>query len=162
MSERQPLWLLDEPCTALDKSAVAHLEQLIAAHREQGGMVVTTSHEPPQAAAPGSTRSSCPDVGCIPMCGSARSAARHPAARRRADRNPFFVVVVTLFPLGIGPGLSWPTIAPGVIWVAALLSSMLTLPRLYGRPRRQHARADAFVGFAGGVIVVTKSSRTGW
>ena len=70
-------------------------------------MVVTTSHEPPQAAAPGSTRSSCPDVGCIPMCGSARSAARHPAARRRADRNRFFVVVVTLFPLGIGPGLSY-------------------------------------------------------
>ena len=120
-------------------------------------MVVTTSHEPPQAAAPGSTRSSCPDVGCIPMCGSARSAARHPAARRRADRNPFFVVVVTLFPLGIGPGLSYyRTIAPGVIWVAALLSSMLTLPRLCGRPRRRHARADAFVGFAGGVIVVAK------
>ena len=53
ISERQPLWLLDEPFAALDKSAVAHLEQLIATHREQGGMVVMTSHEPPQAEGPG-------------------------------------------------------------------------------------------------------------
>ncbi|MDX1266646.1 MAG: heme exporter protein CcmB [Oceanisphaera sp.] len=57
------------------------------------------------------------------------------ALRRRADiLNPlwFFVIVITLFPLGIGPE---PTllarIAPGVVWVAALLSSLLALERLF-------------------------------
>src|SRR3989304_4345412 len=57
------------------------------------------------------------------------------ALRRRADVATvllFFVIVVSLFPLGIGPG---PTllraIAPGVIWVAALLSCMLALARLF-------------------------------
>ena len=53
MSAGHPLWLLDEPYTALDPSAVAHLERLIATHRAQGGLVVMTSHAPPQAAGPG-------------------------------------------------------------------------------------------------------------
>lgn len=44
----------------------------------------------------------------------------------------FFVIVVTLFPLGIGPELDiLRQIAPGVIWVAALLASMLALERLF-------------------------------
>ncbi|WP_166364158.1 cytochrome c biogenesis heme-transporting ATPase CcmA [Pseudomonas akapageensis] len=39
-----PLWILDEPFTALDKQGVAQLEQHLAAHCEQGGMVVLTTH----------------------------------------------------------------------------------------------------------------------
>ncbi|MDN2662863.1 heme exporter protein CcmB [Psychromonas sp. 14N.309.X.WAT.B.A12] len=48
--------------------------------------------------------------------------------------NPiwFFVIVVTLFPLGLG---SDPTllsrIAPGIIWVAALLAALLSFERLF-------------------------------
>jgi heme exporter protein B len=44
----------------------------------------------------------------------------------------FFVIVASLFPLGIGaePSLL-RAIAPGVIWVSALLSSMLSLKRLF-------------------------------
>jgi len=44
----------------------------------------------------------------------------------------FFVVVTSLFPLGIGadPALL-RTIAPGVIWVAALLSTLLGLHRMF-------------------------------
>lgn len=38
------LWVLDEPFTALDKAAVAQLEQHLAAHCEQGGLVVLTTH----------------------------------------------------------------------------------------------------------------------
>lgn len=38
------LWVLDEPFTALDKEAVAQLEQHLAAHCEQGGLVVLTTH----------------------------------------------------------------------------------------------------------------------
>jgi len=39
-----PLWILDEPFTALDKQGVAQLEQHLAQHCEQGGLVVLTTH----------------------------------------------------------------------------------------------------------------------
>jgi heme exporter protein B len=48
--------------------------------------------------------------------------------------NPlfFFVLVVMLFPLGTSPDKQLlMTIAPGVIWVAALLASMLSLDTLF-------------------------------
>jgi heme exporter protein B len=57
------------------------------------------------------------------------------ALRRRSDVLTtffFFVIVASLFPLGVG---AEPTIlrsiAPGVLWVAALLASMLALVRLF-------------------------------
>src|SRR3977135_4449429 len=57
------------------------------------------------------------------------------AWRRRADVLStlfFFVIVVSLFPLGIGPETQLlRTIAPGIVWVAALLASMLSLGRLF-------------------------------
>lgn len=44
----------------------------------------------------------------------------------------FFVIVVSLFPLGIGPEMDLlRKIAPGVLWVAALLATMLSLNRLF-------------------------------
>ena len=58
------------------------------------------------------------------------------AWRRRADVLAtlfFFIIVVSLFPLGIGPEReTLRTIAPGVVWVAALLASMLSLGRIFG------------------------------
>ena len=57
------------------------------------------------------------------------------AMRRRSDVFTtlfFFVIVVSLFPLGIGPEMNTlRLIAPGVVWVAALLASMLALERLF-------------------------------
>ena len=57
------------------------------------------------------------------------------AIRRRADVLTtliFFVIVVTLFPLGVGPELDMlRTMAPGTLWVAALLAAMLSLGRLF-------------------------------
>ena len=44
----------------------------------------------------------------------------------------FFVLSVTLFPLGVGPDtLILSRVASGVIWVAALLASMISLDRLF-------------------------------
>ena len=58
------------------------------------------------------------------------------AWRRRTDVLAtlfFFIIVVSLFPLGIGPEPQLlRTIAPGVVWVAALLASMLALGRTFG------------------------------
>jgi heme exporter protein B len=57
------------------------------------------------------------------------------AMRRRADVLTtliFFVMVVSLFPLGVGPEIAMlRKMAAGVLWVAALLSSMLSLGRLF-------------------------------
>jgi heme exporter protein B len=44
----------------------------------------------------------------------------------------FFVIVVSLFPLGVGPEMATlRVIAPGILWVAALLATMLSLGRLF-------------------------------
>ncbi len=68
------------------------------------------------------------------MCGIVQRDLRI-ALRRRADTLAalvFFVMVVSLFPLGIGPDAQLlRSLAPGVVWVAALLASMLSLSRLF-------------------------------
>ena len=57
------------------------------------------------------------------------------ALRRRSDvliTLFFFIIVTTLFPLGVGPDPALlRTMAPGILWVAALLASMLSLGRLF-------------------------------
>lgn len=57
------------------------------------------------------------------------------ALRRRSDVATtvfFFLIVSSLFPLGIGPEPAvLSSIAPGVLWVAALLAGMLSLTRLF-------------------------------
>lgn len=57
------------------------------------------------------------------------------AYRQRAELlQPlmFFLLVISLFPLGIGPGpQTLQKIGPGVIWVAALLASLLGMERLF-------------------------------
>jgi len=42
------IWILDEPFTALDQSAIAALTRRIATHCETGGAVLLTSHQPVQ------------------------------------------------------------------------------------------------------------------
>ena len=57
------------------------------------------------------------------------------ALRRGADSTmvvTFFILTVVLFPFGIGPDTAiLARISPGVIWVTALLASMLSLERLF-------------------------------
>lgn len=44
----------------------------------------------------------------------------------------FFVIATALFPLGVGPSLDLlARIAPGVLWVCALLAAMLSLDRMF-------------------------------
>jgi heme exporter protein A len=42
---RSPLWILDEPFTALDKAAVELLQSVIREHVANGGMVILTTHQ---------------------------------------------------------------------------------------------------------------------
>jgi heme exporter protein B len=57
------------------------------------------------------------------------------AMRRQSDVLTtlfFFIIVVSLFPLSVGPEMNMlRTMAPGVVWVAALLASMLSLGRMF-------------------------------
>lgn len=39
-----PVWLLDEPQTALDKATIKRLEQMMADHRAGGGMIILSTH----------------------------------------------------------------------------------------------------------------------
>lgn len=57
------------------------------------------------------------------------------ALRRKGDALNvlvFFVVIASLFPLGVGPEPNQlRAMAAGVVWVAALLAALLSLPRLF-------------------------------
>lgn len=57
------------------------------------------------------------------------------ARRRTTDAGlplAFFVIAATLFPLGVGPEISTlRQIAPGILWVGALLAALLSLGSLY-------------------------------
>ncbi|MGB5568420.1 MAG: heme exporter protein CcmB, partial [Sedimenticolaceae bacterium] len=62
------------------------------------------------------------------------------AMRRRSDVFTtliFFAIVVSLFPLGIGPEPNTlRLIAPGIVWVGALLASMLALEQIFSADHR--------------------------
>ena len=55
--------------------------------------------------------------------------------RRKGDvlnTLAFFIMVTSMFPLGVGADSQLlRTIAPGILWVAALLAAMLSFPRLF-------------------------------
>jgi heme exporter protein B len=84
------------------------------------------------------------------------------AWRRRSDAATallFFVIVASLFPLGVGaePNLL-RSIAPGVIWVAALLSSMLSLGRLFAADYADGTLEQILLGAAPlGVVAAAKA-----
>jgi heme exporter protein B len=83
------------------------------------------------------------------------------AVRRRSDVATallFFVIVASLFPLGVGaePDLL-RAIAPGVIWVAALLSAMLSLARLFAADHADGTLEQMLLGAAPlGVVAAAK------
>jgi heme exporter protein B len=84
------------------------------------------------------------------------------AMRRPADvltAVAFFIIVVSLFPLGVGPEPALlRTIAPGVIWVAALLASMLSLPRMFASDHVDGTLEQMLVSGAPlGAIVLAKT-----
>src|ERR671935_1759018 len=84
------------------------------------------------------------------------------AVRRKSDVGTallFFVIVASLFPLGVGaePNLL-RAIGPGVIWVAALLSSMLSLGRLFALDHADGTLEQLLLGAAPlGVVVAAKA-----
>ena len=84
------------------------------------------------------------------------------AMRRRSDAATallFFVIVASLFPLGVGAEPNQlRAIGPGVIWVAALLSTMLSLGRLFAADYADGTLEQLALGAAPlGVVVGAKA-----
>ena len=85
------------------------------------------------------------------------------AWRRRGDVAVallFFVIVASLFPLGVGAEPNQlRAIAPGVIWVAALLSSLLSLGRLFAADHADGTLEQLILGAAPlGIIAAAKTA----
>jgi heme exporter protein B len=83
------------------------------------------------------------------------------AARRNSDVLTvvlFFVIVVSLFPLGIGPEPKLlRTVAPGVLWVAALLASILALGRVFAADHADGTLEQMMLGATPlGLVVAAK------
>ena len=84
------------------------------------------------------------------------------AWRRRADVATvvlFFLIVVSLFPFGVGPEPNLlRTIAPGIIWVAALLAGMLSLQHMFASDHADGALDQMLLAAAPlGLIVIMRA-----
>ena len=82
------------------------------------------------------------------------------AFRRKSDLAQvifFFAVVVTLVPLGVGAETNiLRSIAPGVVWVAALLAALLSLPRMFEADHADGTLEQMLVTEPLPVVVVAK------
>ncbi|MDR0736399.1 MAG: heme exporter protein CcmB [Zoogloeaceae bacterium] len=84
------------------------------------------------------------------------------ALRRPADVCSvlfFFILVASLFPLGVGPETELlRRLAPGVIWVGALLATMLSLPRMFAEDFHDGALEQlALAPYPLGLVVLGKT-----
>ena len=67
----------------------------------------------------------------------------------------FFLIVVTFFPLALGPQESLlSSLAPGVIWIAALLASLLAVETIFSEDFRDGTLDNFFISLEPSFILV--------
>jgi len=90
---------------------------------------------------------------------------------RLASRRPieallpivFFIVAASLFPLGVGPeSATLRQIAPGIVWVCALLSAMLSLGSLYGSDYSDGSLEQMLLSSHSAVALATAKAVAHW
>ena len=88
------------------------------------------------------------------------------AARRRVDSLlpvVFFLVAVSLFPLGVGPEpQTLRQIAPGIVWVCALLATRLSVNTLYAGDMADGSLEQMLRAPASGVAVALAKATAHW
>lgn len=88
------------------------------------------------------------------------------AARRRIDALlplGFFLVALSLFPLGVGPEpKTLREIAPGIVWVCALLASMLSVSQLFSGDASDGSLEQMLLAPAHAVAVAAAKSAAHW
>ena len=130
-----PIWLLDEPTVSLDSAAQTALTGAVDGHLAAGGVVVAATHAP--LGLRQLTRAASRRQGRGGMSAFWELVRRDLLVAWKEGGTVgvalgFYLVVVTLLPLGIGPDLNLLTrIAPGILWVALLLAALLSLGRMF-------------------------------
>ena len=88
------------------------------------------------------------------------------AWRRRTEALlpvAFFLVAASLFPLGVGPDPQvLKLIAPGVVWVCALLAAMLSMPPLYAADHADGSLEQLLLAPDAGVAVAAAKAAGHW
>ncbi|MCI4427705.1 MAG: heme exporter protein CcmB [Burkholderiales bacterium] len=88
------------------------------------------------------------------------------AARRRIDALlpvVFFIVAASLFPLGVGPEPQvLRQIGPGIVWVCALLATMLSLTSLYSGDHADGSLEQMLLSSHSGVVIASAKAFAHW
>jgi heme exporter protein B len=88
------------------------------------------------------------------------------AMRRRIEALlplAFFVVAVSLFPLGVGPEPQMlRQMAPGLVWVCALLAAMLSLTHLYAGDHADGSLEQLLLTGESAVVVAAAKAAAHW
>jgi heme exporter protein B len=88
------------------------------------------------------------------------------AARRRVEALlplAFFGVAASLFPLGVGPEpQTLRLIAPGVLWVCALLSTMLSVTQLYASDHADGSLEQMLLSGEPGLLIALAKGAAHW
>jgi heme exporter protein B len=88
------------------------------------------------------------------------------AMRRRIEALlplVFFVVAVSLFPLGVGPEpQTLQRIGPGVVWVCALLATMLSLTSLYAGDFADGSLEQMLLSGQSAVVIAAAKAAAHW
>lgn len=88
------------------------------------------------------------------------------AARRRIEALlpiAFFTVAVSLFPFGVGPEpQTLRIIAPGVVWVCALLAAMLSVTQLYATDHADGSLEQMLLCGQSPVLIATAKALAHW
>jgi heme exporter protein B len=88
------------------------------------------------------------------------------ALRRRIEALlplGFFVVAASLFPLGVGPEpQTLRDIAPGIVWVCALLAAMLSVTQLYAGDFADGSLEQMLLGGHGATVIAAAKAAAHW
>ena len=129
----RPLWLLDEPATSLDAGGEAMLGRLIAGHLAGGGIVIAATHRD----LAGDADDDAGDRAGAMIGALAAIAGQTARLSLRSGGGAFiglvfFLAVVAIMPFGIGPDMKLLSrIGPAILWIGALLATLLGLDRLF-------------------------------
>ena len=136
LAVRRPIWLLDEPTNALDTAGQSLFAGLMADH--------LGARRPDRRRHPCSARDRRARAADRERRHDRAGRPDSPGSSRIALRVGggaligvlFFLTVVVLMPFAVGPDLALLTrLGPAILWLGALLASLLTLDRLFtGRP----------------------------
>ena len=135
LASHRPVWLLDEPTAGLDARSDQEFVSLMREHLASGGIVVAATHQA---------------LGIEQAQGVAIAAGRGQLIALflrdlrlgiRAGGGAltgvlFFLAVIATIPFAVGPDLNLlARIGPAILWIGALLASLLGLDRLFQADR---------------------------